>query len=149
MSPLGRLTSLLLEVLNRIFQDLGQDVMLWMEGLVFWIPANPERPCSWGLYLKQLKLILKVFLIIFIGRICVFRSYLNGLTSVPMSHKFWMALSSPVFFARGSCWSLWRPEARLPVQVFSFHTYASYRDPLTLSSINNNLSIFPSWKSPC
>lgn len=45
-APWEALSSLLLEVLNRVVQDLGEDVTLWMEGLVFWMSANPESVCS-------------------------------------------------------------------------------------------------------
>lgn len=42
----------------------------------------------------------------------------------------------------------WRPEARILVQVLSFHACVSPRDLPILRSSNNTLYIFPSWKSP-
>lgn len=153
--PLWEALSSLFQSFERIVQDFGKG---------HHVPNNrPCLPnvcqswermcivCTWGIW----NLCLRSFRHFYWNTVCALKLLTWALwsikinwrlTSVPMSHKIWMASRCPGLLehsrAYGGCRS--HLETRHMVQVWSHHAGASCRDPPTLCSNNNTIYIFSS-----
>lgn len=136
-------SSLFLEMFKGVVQDLREDVTFRTEGHGLQMPPADAESfclltvwviCTWGSW----SLFLRSFNHFYCNNLCAL-SYLKS-DFFPVSHKFWMALTSPVLLGcrelHESCWSHLETRGKDSGPGPWFHTCVSCE------------VMFPSWKSP-